>query len=278
MATVGTGLGLTIARMLTDLMGGELTVSSVPGRGSVFRIRLFLPQLHGRQVRDELPRGQRVGYKGVRQRILVVDNERVDRELLANVLEPLGFQVEQAGSGHECLAVLDRFQPHLVFMDLAMPGIDGWETLRRMRAGGFARPAAIISANAFDKGLENDAGIEEEDFITKPIHVERLLDWIGHKLRLEWVWASSQDKVPPSTSGDEGALPSLVYPPPHRLKALDEVIELGYPRGILAHLAQIERDHPECVEFVRLQRELARQFQFETMRELSRQASGSAHR
>lgn len=271
-ATVGTGLGLTISRMLTDLMGGEMAVESTPGVGSRFRVRLFLPQLHGRQADEALPRAQRVGYKGIRRRILVVDNERVDRELLRNLLEPLGFQIEQAGSGHECLAVLEGFKPHLVFMDLAMPGIDGWETLRRMRAEGFGDiPAAIISANAFDKGLDNDVGIAPHDFITKPINVDELLDWIGRCLVLEWVWADR-----PEPDADEPACaqapPALRYPPLEALRELDAVIELGYPRGILAHLAAIEHAHPECAEFVRMQRELARQFQFEAMRELLVQA------
>jgi CheY-like chemotaxis protein len=63
----------------------------------------------------------------------VVDNEKVDRDLLQNVLDPLGFQVEQAASGDEALQAIPRFAPHLIFMDLAMPGIDGWETIRRIR-------------------------------------------------------------------------------------------------------------------------------------------------
>jgi signal transduction histidine kinase/CheY-like chemotaxis protein/purine-cytosine permease-like protein len=130
----GSGVGLTIARMLTDLMGGEMQVSSTPGEGTLFRIRLFLPQVHSAQAASELPRANRVGYVGIRRRILVVDNEKVDRDLLQNVLDPLGFQVEQAASGDEALHIIPRFAPHLVFMDLAMPGIDGWETIRRIRS------------------------------------------------------------------------------------------------------------------------------------------------
>jgi len=102
----GSGVGLTIARMLTDLMGGEMQVSSTTGEGTLFRIRLFLPEVHSAQAARELPRLNRVGYVGVRQRILVVDNEKVDRDLLQNVLEPLGFIIEQAASGEECLQVI----------------------------------------------------------------------------------------------------------------------------------------------------------------------------
>ncbi|MDR3414047.1 MAG: ATP-binding protein, partial [Formivibrio sp.] len=91
--TTGTGLGLTISRMLTDLMGGEMRVTSQIGVGSVFTARLYLPQVHGALADAALPQVTRIGYIGVRRRILVVDNERVDREMLINVLSPLGFLV-----------------------------------------------------------------------------------------------------------------------------------------------------------------------------------------
>jgi signal transduction histidine kinase/CheY-like chemotaxis protein/purine-cytosine permease-like protein len=260
----GSGVGLTIARMLTDLMGGEMQVSSTPGQGSLFRIRLFLPQVHSAQAANELPRANRVGYVGVRQRILVVDNEKIDRDLLQNVLDPLGFQVEQAASGDEALLVIPRFAPHLIFMDLAMPGIDGWETIRRIRSQSLTEAhIAILSANAFDKGLENDAGVAAEDFIVKPLRVNELLIWIGRKLQLEWVLAETPAIAPAAVE----PLP-LIAPAAEYLAALDELINLGYLRGILNKLGEIERLAPQHAEFVRVLRELARQFQFDAMKEI----------
>ncbi len=262
----GSGVGLTIARMLTDLMGGEMQVSSTPGEGTLFRIRLFLPQVHSAQAARELPKLNRIGYIGVRQRILVVDNEKVDREMLQSVLEPLGFVVEQAASGYEALKVIPRFAPRLVFMDLGMPGIDGWETIRRIRQKGLTDASiAILSANAFDKGLDNDAGVAAADFIVKPLRVNELLDWIGCKLELEWVTADSPT-APPAPP----APPPLVAPPEAHLAVLDELIGLGYLRGILAKLAEIEKIDPQHGEFVRVLRDLARQFQFDAMKELLR--------
>jgi signal transduction histidine kinase/CheY-like chemotaxis protein/purine-cytosine permease-like protein len=264
----GTGLGLTIAKMLTDLMGGELQVESRPGSGSLFRIRLFLPHVHtGEGLRAQIVKN-RVGYVGVRRRILIVDNEKLDRELLVNLLAPLGFQIEQAASGHECLMQISGFAPHLVFMDLAMPGIDGWETIRRIRAlPDLAPQVAVISANAFDKNLDNDVGISAEDFFPKPLRVEELLSWIGRKLALDWVYA---DTVPARVEPE--APPPIVYPAPATLRALDEMIGLGYLRGILDKLAEIEREDGGFAEFVRVMREQARLFQFDGMREFLRQA------
>jgi len=266
-ATGGTGLGLTIARMLTDVMGGELTVESTPGQGSRFRIRLFLPQLATAQGERGNAHARPIGYIGVRRRILIVDNEKTDRELLISVLEPLGFQLAQAASGEECLGMIPRFRPHLIFMDLAMPGIDGWETLRRIHDGGMTgAEVAVISANAFEKGAENNVGIAAENFITKPVRMDQLLDWIGRHLELEWVRAEAS----PPLSNPASAPTRLNYPPEAYLHALEEQIDLGYVRGILNKLGEIERLASAHGEFAALMRELARQFQFEAMKEILR--------
>ncbi|MBW8720992.1 MAG: response regulator, partial [Polaromonas sp.] len=137
--TPGAGLGLTIAKMLTDLMGGEMTVDSMPGEGSAFRIRLFLPEVHvaagaAKGAVGKPARRQPVGSEGARRKLMIVDNEEADRELLVQLLEPMGFELRTAASGHDCLDLLAAgYQPDVIFMDLAMPGIDGWETLRRIQ-------------------------------------------------------------------------------------------------------------------------------------------------
>ncbi len=264
-AAGGTGLGLTIAKMLTDLMGGEMKVESRPGQGSLFQVRLYLPQIHNVQAAS--PRIRRVGYVGVRQRLLIVDNEATDREFLVNLLEPLGFQLAQAASGQECLDQIPRFKPHLICMDLAMPGMDGWETIRRLREGGLSdAEIVIISANAFDQGNDNEVGMRAEDFITKPVRIDDLLSWIGQRLKLEWV---SADVAPEPAS----APPPTEWrtPPPDALRALRAQIELGYPRGISGKLEDIAAD-PAHREFVEVMRRLAKQFQFDSMQEIIRKA------
>jgi len=275
-ASGGTGLGLTISKMLTDLMGGELTVQSrqasqTHGGGSLFRIRMFLPEARLAPAGREPALLARTGYRGVRRRVLVVDNEEVDRGLLANVLGPLGFEPRQAGSGHECLALLREYRPDAILMDLAMPGIDGWETIRRLRAEGLSdAPIAIVSANAFDKGLENDVGIEPSDFIVKPVRMAELLDWLGRALELEWTHAAT-----PVAGAIGAAAPvqaEFVYPTEDRLLALDEMVNLGYFRGIVKLLDNIEAESPECAAFVAHMRLLSRQFQLDAMTGLLRKA------
>jgi CheY-like chemotaxis protein len=207
--------------------------------------------------------------------VLVVDNEETDRDLLASVLAPLGFDVRQAASGEECLALLRRreadWQPDAIFMDLAMPGIDGWETLRRIRREALGPAAlAIVSANAFDKGLDNDVGIAASDFITKPVRVPELLDWLGRALGLEWTTASNV----PAPVAAPAPTAALVLPEAPHLRALQELVDLGYVRGIVKRLDQIEAESPACAAFVARMRAMAREFRLDEMNGVIRQALG----
>ncbi|WP_425549568.1 ATP-binding protein [Acidovorax lacteus] len=277
-AAPGAGLGLTIAKMLTALMGGELTVRSQPGEGATFQVRLFLPELHGEPgsglAHRQAMRGTRTGYRGARRRILVVDNEEPDRELLVALLAPLGFELRQAASGHDALDLLATgYQPDAVLMDLAMPGIDGWETLRRLRAMQVPAHCAIVSANAFDKGLENDVAIGPDDFFVKPVRHTELLDWLERRLELVWELDTADPVLqsPPSVAAAPvsatRAAPQAagVAPPLAALSALEQAVALGYPRGVLQALQALEQDHPECAPWLATMRQWAQQFQFEAI-------------
>ena len=272
-ANGGTGLGLTIGKMLTDLMGGEMTVTSTLGVGTLFRIRLFLPELNDPRLAHELPRVARSGYAGARKRVLVVDNEEVDRDLLANLLEPLGFEIVKAASGHACLDLLQNHAsshpPDAILMDLAMPGIDGWATVRAIRERGLSgAPIAIVSGNAFDKGLDNDVGIAADDFILKPVRVAELLDWLGARLQLAWHEAPAREApAPVAAVATDWALPGAEH-----LRALDELVSLGYYRGIVRKLDEIESRDAAHAGFVGHLRGLAQQFQLDAMTRIIRQA------
>jgi CheY-like chemotaxis protein len=124
----------------------------------------------------------------VRRSVLMVDNEETDRDLLVSLLEPLGFVLRVAASGHDALDLLATgYTPDVVLLDLAMPGIDGWETLRRIRTRVGRQPqVAIVSANAFERGVDNLLGIDPDDFMVKPVRHTDLLDWLERKLGLCW--------------------------------------------------------------------------------------------
>jgi signal transduction histidine kinase/purine-cytosine permease-like protein/DNA-binding NarL/FixJ family response regulator len=297
----GTGLGLTIAKMLTDLMGGEMTVSSRPAgdsgqaheaayTGTVFRIRLFLPEVRAEMVAKAMPERQRIGYHGPRRKVLVVDNEEVDRELMRNMLTPLGLEVHVADSGVACLGLLRQVRFDAVWLDLAMPVMDGWQTITQMRALELSdAPVAVVSANAFEKGVDNAVGLPSTDFIVKPVRKNELLDWLGQAMRLQWIDVPTRPRnrspegfghsVAPSVTTNvateltEPHGPSAwVWPDSQQRQALEQVIAMGYLKGIMQQLDAIEHAAPTTASFVAHMRELARSFQLDAMSGVLRKA------
>ena len=148
----GTGLGLPIVKMLVDILGGELKLSSQLQQGSIFKVKLFLPSKSLIHPIADVASNTVVGYTGQRQKILVVDNEVTDRGLVLNFLQPLGFVLEEAESGLQCLRQVPVFNPDLILMDLSMPVLGGWETAKLLRKNKITNvPIIIISADANER-------------------------------------------------------------------------------------------------------------------------------
>ncbi len=252
-AAGGVGLGLTISSMLAGLMGGELTVRSHVGQGSCFAVRLFLPSVALPSTPIDAPAPRHIiGYAGEPRRVLVVDDAAVDRQLLSDVLQPLGFVVMQAASGVEALRVAGQFQPDLVLLDIDMAEIDGWETARLLRANRISSaPILIVSANAFDSDLRNDVGVGREDFIVKPLRIDNLLERV--RARLDLVWTTPAEH---RVRDDAGA----VALPDASLRVLRQLSEMGYVRGILEKLEELDLLDPRYAPITQVLRSCVQRF------------------
>lgn len=143
-AAEGTGLGLTISRRLVQFMGGDITVRSVLGQGSTFEFTIPVqplvevkrqPAEHDSFAGERLAQQQAIGLAPDQPsyRILVVDDQIEHRLLLVRWLEVIGFDVEEAATGEAALALWQQWQPHLIWMDLRLSGLDGYEVTRRIR-------------------------------------------------------------------------------------------------------------------------------------------------
>ncbi len=253
----GLGMGLTITRMLTVLMGGELTVSSEPGQGSRFQVRLYLPAVRVPQALSGLDYDI-VGYRGARRRVLVVDDHLEHRKVLAGLLAPLGFDIAMAANGQEALSQVSLLNPDLILMDLSMPGLDGWQTSRLIRQSvGSPAPIIVISANAFADESERSLDPACNDYLAKPVHGPALLEKVRQHLGLDWLRREGRE----AEAGSELALPA------EALAELGELVALGYVRGVLDCLDRFERQAPDCAPAIERLRGLARRFQLD---ELSR--------
>lgn len=260
----GTGLGLTISRMLTEIMGGELIVESAVNIGSSFEVKLSLPEVRGAQVPPGA-RHQIIGYRGRRRVIFIVDDQAEHRALLVDMLGPLGFQVVEMADGASCLQRAGLVYPDAVLLDLVMPDVDGHAVARQLRVDSKTRNTVIIviSANAFHEDHEKSILSGCNDFISKPIRIDYLLDALKSQLSLEWIYAT------PGTSIDERAteVQRILFPDIEHLHELIKLVRIGYIKGLLEKLEQIERLDKIYLPFTSLLRQLAQEFRLHEITE-----------
>jgi len=211
----GTGLGLTISRQLVRLMGGEVHFDSQLERGSVFWFELALLPRREAAVRwlepAEVPAGtaaalveHKARWSIPASRVLIVDDGPENRELLALVLADHGLWVEEAENGQEALDKLAEHAFDLVLMDMQMPGLDGFEATRQLRARGVKTPVMALTANAM-KGYEDELlAIGCTACLTKPVDLDRLLERVAGLLggeRLDEPAAMPQAVATPQPAG-----------------------------------------------------------------------------
>ena len=166
----GTGLGLALVKRFIELQGGRVAVDSSPGRGSTFAFSLPV-----RSRAAVVSRALEVAPTTDRERVLVVEDDANAYDLIASALRSAGYTATRARYGEEAIKLANELRPLAITLDLVLPGIDGWEVLKRLKNGEFTRdiPIVIISV------VENrDLGIAlgADDYFVKPVDRERLLD------------------------------------------------------------------------------------------------------
>ena len=185
----GTGLGLAISRQLVHLMGGDIRVRSWVGQGSVFSFEIDTAAAPSAQF-EPRERGVPIGYLGPRRRILIADDVTENRALLVALLTALDFQITEVENGWQALQDVARARPDLALIDLAMPILDGWETIRGLRRAPESADLPIIatSASATPESEASSRAVGANAFVGKPIQEAALLLVLGELLQLEWLY------------------------------------------------------------------------------------------
>jgi signal transduction histidine kinase/CheY-like chemotaxis protein len=238
----GTGLGLTITRLLTQIMGGEILVRSTPGSGTTFVVRLLLSRTSHGIEENPVPEQPVSGYAGRRRRILLADDDPAHLGLLQTLLEPLGFEVDAARDGATCLERAAAKTPDLAVLDISMPDMTGWEVAMRLRAcaGVPGIKVLMISANAHEYTPGGGDGNRPHDgFLVKPIDVGLFLDSVASLLGLEWL--RDPQPRPSERAPIEGEAPPGCE---GHLRDLYALGRIGHVRGIEAKLNQLEAESP----------------------------------
>ena len=241
----GTGLGLNISREFVRLMGGELTIASVPGKGAVFGFTLHLPQA-----------GAPAGAAGVRivgladgqpaPRILLAEDHPDNRQVVQQFLAWIGCEVCLAADGREAVEAYRSRQPHLILMDMRMPVMDGYEATRAIRAlpGGDEVSIVALTASAFEEDRERVLAAGCDEVLSKPVEAERLFEAIGRRLGLRFKFAEIAAPETAPATADLGTLPAGL-----RQELAEAAVNLD-KEAVLIIAERLRAEHPAEAEFI----------------------------
>lgn len=262
LAVEGSGLGLAISQKYVQLMGGEIRVQSQEGVGSIFSFEIPVDVVDDEQFKLKLP-SPRVSGLAPNQpeyRILVVDDSPENRDLLQQILARVGFNVLTANDGQAAIEMCRRWEPHLIWMDVRMPIVDGYQATKQIkRDNGFQPKIIAVTASAFEeeKAEVMEAGCD--DFVRKPFKEDEIYEMMHKHLEVHFVYE------PIGTNSNE--LDTLQLAPADFkdlpdgwVEAMRESAMRGTTQQAFKLIQQIEGDHARLATKLRA---MVNDFEFE---------------
>jgi len=268
----GTGLGLSISRKFAEMMSGTLTVESEFGVGTCLKLELPLEiaQRSDIPARNPDPRiiiGLAPGQP--RYRMLVVDDRETNRQLIVKLLRPLGFEMREACNGQEAYAIWRTWKPHLIWMDMRMPVLDGYEAARQIKATEQGKQTVIIgmTANSFLEEQPNMLTVGCEDVLYKPFQHSQIFDIVARHLHVEYLY---DDPIPEPQRYREEELPDeFLKLPPELLKSLKYAINITDMRHTAILIDEVRQHNAMLAETLTF---LTEQFEYPRIADYIEQA------
>jgi len=264
-AREGTGLGLPISRKFVQLMGGDIEVRSYVNIGTTFTFdieaqcladdmaaaEISLPSLHVLALAPDQPR----------YRILIVDDKSVNRLLLVKLFQPLGFELREAENGAEAVRVCEDWNPHLIWMDIRMPGMDGCEASKRIKATSKGQETIIIALTASlleeERAITLSAGCD--DFLRKPFREQELFALMTKHLGVRFIYDKETLQSNP-TAPAEDLSSALTHVPPELLEQLRQTIIICDIEEIRQIVGKIRPSQPTVADMLM---EMINNFEYE---------------
>jgi CheY-like chemotaxis protein len=278
MSKTGTGLGMAITQKYVRMMGGDITVVSTPGKGSIFRFEITVNEGSQADIKEQTMVQRRViGLEPDQDipRILVVEDMEESRAMLVKLLRIVGIHVQEAVNGKQAIEIFHQWQPNFIWMDIRMPVMDGLEATRHIKEteAGKSTVVAALTAHALKEERKQILAAGCDDVVRKPLRERDIFDVMKKHLGLKYVYEDAEEETvsvrPKVGIGPEqlAALPADLISQLHHA-----ALELNEEQS----LALIEKIKPIDAYIAGELDELARNFAFDILQELTKRSEQSS--
>lgn len=266
----GTGLGLALSRELALLMGGDITVSSKVGEGSIFTFKIEFTA--GNESEIEKPDTKRVigiADKSKSYTILVVDDKKENLQVAVNLLELVGFSTEEAVDGKEAIEKVIASKPDLILMDMRMPVMDGYEATRIIKTMDDYKdiPIVALTASTFEDERKRIEALKMQGYIRKPFRESDLFNTIGKTLNIKYIYENEPEEVVTDNLESEITSSAIILDKlsDSFIKEMQDAISVADLDKIILLISGIERDFPALSNKLR---EMANKYEYGQIEEL----------